>query len=61
MAMVKRGISFQNSVVETVDGVDAKCESCGNAINMMTSTKGIVVCRKCGHQNQVQDMESPNE
>lgn len=60
MAMVKKGISFQNSVVEVLDGRDAACESCGSILNMMSSTNGLVKC-KCGHTNKVKDMESPNE
>jgi len=61
MAMVKRGISFQNSIVEVLDGKDSSCEKCGTPINMMSSTNGVVPCSKCGHKNRVKNMESENE
>ena len=61
MAMVKRGVSFQNSIVEVLDGKDMTCEKCGNVINMMSSTNGVVPCSKCGHKNKVKNMETSNE
>jgi uncharacterized Zn finger protein (UPF0148 family) len=61
MAMVKRGISFQNSIVEVLDGGDSTCEGCGKPINMMSSTNGVVTCSKCGHKNKVKNMENEQE
>lgn len=61
MAMVKRGVSFPQSIVEVLDGKESTCESCGEAINMMSSSNGIVSCSKCGHKNKVKNMESNNE
>lgn len=61
MAMVKRGISFQNSIVEVLDGKDSVCEKCSNPLNMMSSTKGVVDCSKCGHRNKVKNMEGDQE
>jgi len=61
MAMIKKGVSFNNSVVEVLDGRDMQCEQCSTPLNMMSSTNGVVNCSKCKHPNKVKDMESPNE
>lgn len=61
MAMVRRGISFQNSVVEVLDGRETQCEKCNSILNMMSSTNGNVICKKCGHLNKVKNMENSNE
>jgi len=61
MAMVKRGISFQNSIVEVLDGKETACEKCGAALNMMSSMNGVVSCSKCGYKNKVKNMENDNE
>ncbi len=61
MGMVKRGISFQNSIVEVIDGKESTCEKCGSQLNMMSSTNGVVSCSKCGHSNKVKNMEQDQE
>lgn len=61
MAMVKRGVSFQNSIVEVLDGSDSVCEKCGSPINMLSSSNGSVACSKCGHSNKVKNMEKDQE
>lgn len=61
MAMVKRGISFQNSIVEVLDGKEMTCEKCNAVINLMSSSNGIVHCSKCGHSNKVKNMEGDQE
>ena len=61
MAMVKNGISFNNSVVDVIDGKQAGCENCNSRLNMLTSVSGVVVCDNCGHKNKVIEMENMNE
>ncbi len=61
MAMIKKGISFQNSIVEVLDGKESTCVSCGAVLNMMSSVNGIVPCSKCGHKNKVKNMEGEQE
>ncbi len=61
MAMIRHGVSFQNSVVEVLDTPDTKCEKCETPLNMMTSTNGVVICGKCGHPNKIKNMESETE
>lgn len=61
MAMVKRGVSFQNSIVEVIDGKESSCEKCSSPLNMMSSTNGVVACSKCGHSNKVKNMEPDQE
>jgi len=56
--MIKKGISFDNAVVNVIEGKEAECERCQSPINVMTSTGGQVKCQRCGHENGVTDMET---
>jgi Zn finger protein HypA/HybF involved in hydrogenase expression len=58
MAMIKKGISFPQTVVEVIDGT-CPCEKCSKPLNLMLSQNGIVICESCGHSNKVKDMEQP--
>ena len=59
MAMIKHGISFQNSVDEIIDGKQ-KCEKCSGPLNLMESKDGVVECpnSECKFRNKIQDMEA---
>lgn len=58
--MIKQGATFENSVVEVIDG-DVLCEECNQPLDLLTSQKGQVRCSKCTHPNKLEDMESMNE
>lgn len=57
MAMTKFGTSFENAVVDVVDGAQA-CEKCKKPLNLLESKEGSVECRSCGHQNKIEDMKA---
>ena len=59
MAMVKRGVSFQNAIIETFDGKETTCTHCGKPLgnDILNARNGIVNCSKCGKPNKVKKME----
>jgi len=57
MAMNKYGTSFENAVVEVVDGAQS-CEGCKAPLNLMESKEGSVKCNSCGVENKIQDMKA---
>ena len=61
MSMIKQGASFQQGVVDVIDGGESVCEKCGNELNLMESSEGNIPCNQCGHSNRIEDMESTNE
>jgi len=57
MSMIRQGASFNNSVVEVLDG-SVLCEKCNQPLNLLTSQNGEVQCDKCTYPNKVENMES---
>jgi len=57
MAMEKFGTSFNNAVVDVVDGAQ-KCDECKAPLNLLESKEGSVTCKSCGFDNQIQDMKA---
>jgi ribosomal protein L37AE/L43A len=57
MAMTKYGTSFDNSIVEVVDGAQT-CEKCKAPLNLLESKEGLVSCQSCGFENKIVDMKA---
>jgi len=53
--MIKSGQAFEQAVVDVIDPA-TKCEKCGEKLDIMSSTNGIVKCDKCGFENPIKEM-----
>jgi DNA-directed RNA polymerase subunit RPC12/RpoP len=58
MAMVKKGQSFEGSVVGIIDGTEASCENCKAPLDLIQSAGGEVECKSCKHKNKIKDIDN---